>query len=181
MTSLAPSVVWHSLTVSETLAVLASRPDGLSPAEAAERLARYGPNQFQVSRPLSAWTVLLGQLRSVIVLLLGAAGVVAFLTGDVLDGAAIMAVLVLNVAIGFATELQARRAMAALLGLEVARARVIRNGQLMDIEAENLVPGDVLEVEAGDAVPADARLLEAIELRTLEASLGRYRSPANEC
>ncbi len=180
MTSSKPSVSWHSLAAAETLAVLDSRPDGLSPAEAGERLARYGPNQFQVSRPVSAWTVLLGQLRSVIVLLLGAAGMVAFYTGDVLDGAAIIAVLVLNVGIGFATELQARRAMAALLALEVARARVIRGGQLMDIEAPNLVPGDVLEVAAGDAVPADARLLEAIELRTLEASLTGEPMPAEK-
>lgn len=180
MTSSTPTTAWHSLSASETLAVLASQPEGLTPAEAAERLARYGPNHFQVSRPVSAWTVLLRQLRSVIVVLLGAAAGIAFFTGDVLDGAAIGAVLVLNVGIGFATELQARRAMAALLSLEVARARVIRAGHLMDIEAQDLVPGDVLEVEPGDAVPADARLLEALELRTLEASLTGEPVPAEK-
>jgi Ca2+-transporting ATPase len=173
-------MAWHSLSASETLAALAAQPEGLGPAEAAERLARYGPNHFQVSRPVSAWTVLLRQLRSVIVVLLGAAAGIAFYTGDVLDGAAIAAVLVLNVGIGFATELQARRAMAALLSLEVARARVIRAGQLMDIEAQDLVPGDVLEVEPGDAVPADARLLDALELRTLEASLTGEPVPAEK-
>jgi Ca2+-transporting ATPase len=180
MTSSTPPVAWHSLSAAEALSALASRPAGLSPAEATERLARYGPNHFRVSRPVSAWTVLLRQLRSVIVVLLGAAAGIAFSTGDVLDGAAIAAVLVLNVGIGFATELQARRAMAALLSLEVARARVIRAGQLMDIEAQDLVPGDVLEVEPGDAVPADARLLEALELRTLEASLTGEPVPAEK-
>jgi Ca2+-transporting ATPase len=176
----APMMAWHSRSASETLAALESQPEGLSPLTAAERLARYGPNQFQASHPVSAWTVLLRQLRSVIVVLLAAAAGIAFSTGDVLDGAAIGAVLVLNVGIGFVTELQARRAMAALLSLEVARARVIRNGQVIDIEAQDLVPGDVLEVEAGDAVPADARLLEALELRTLEASLTGEPVPADK-
>jgi Ca2+-transporting ATPase len=173
-------MAWHSLSASETLAALASQPEGLSPEEAAERLARYGPNHFRASRPVSAWAVLLRQFRSVIVVLLSAAAGIAFYTGDVLDGAAIGAVLVLNVGIGFVTELQARRAMAALLSLEVARARVVRAGHLMDIEAYDLVPGDVLEVEAGDAVPADARLLEALELRTLEASLTGEPVPAEK-
>ena len=180
MTSSTPMMAWHSLSASETLAALGSQPEGLSPAAAAERLTRYGLNEFRVSRPVSAWTVLLRQLRSVIVVLLGAAGGIAFYTGDILDGAAIAAVLILNVCIGFATELQARRAMAALLSLEVDRARVIRSGRLMDIEAQGLVPGDVVEVEAGDAVPADARLLEGVELRTLEASLTGEPEPAEK-
>ena len=180
MTRSALTRAWHSVSASETLAALASQPDGLSFVEAAERLARYGPNEFRASRPVSAWTVLLRQLRSVIVVLLGAAAGIAFYTGDILDGAAIAAVLILNVGIGFATELQARRAMAALLSLEVHRARAIRGGHLMDIEAQGLVPGDVVEVEAGDAVPADARLLEALELRTLEASLTGEPEPAEK-
>jgi Ca2+-transporting ATPase len=180
MTTSTPLKAWHSLSASETLAALASQPEGLSRAEAAERLVRYGLNHFRASPPMSAWTVLLRQLRSVIVVLLGAAAGIAFYTGDVLDGVAIAAVLVLNVGIGFATELQARRAMAALLSLEVARAKVIRGGHLRDIEAQDLVPGDVLEVEAGDAVAADARLLEALELRTLEASLTGEPVPAEK-
>ena len=179
MTRSAPQT-WHSLSASETLVALASRPEGLSPAEAAQRLAQYGLNQFRASRPVSVWTVLLRQFRSVIVVLLGTAAGVAFYTGDVLDGAAIAAVLILNVGIGFTTELQARRAMAALLSLEVAHAKVIRAGRLMEIEAQDLVPGDVVEVEAGDAVPADARLLEALELRTLEASLTGEPVPAEK-
>jgi Ca2+-transporting ATPase len=180
MKSAAPRMAWHSLSAAETLSAQESRPEGLSRAEAAERLARHGPNHFQASRPVSAWVVLLGQLRSVIVILLGAAAGIAFYTGDVLDGAAIVAVLLLNVGIGFVTELQARRAMGALLALEVPRARVVRGGHLMDVEARDLVPGDVLEVAAGDAVPADARVLEALELRTVEASLTGEPMPAEK-
>jgi Ca2+-transporting ATPase len=115
--------------------------------------------------------VLLGQLRSALVLLLVVAAVVAAATGDLADAAAIGAVLVLNVAIGFATELRAHRAMEALLGLEVLRARVVRDGRSREVDARGLVPGDVILLEAGQTVPADARLLRSTELRTVEASL----------
>src|SRR5687767_14506256 len=143
MTISMPPSPWHSLPAAEALRLLASRPEGLRPQEVAQRLARYGPNEFRTSRPVSAWAVLARQFRSVIVILLGAAAATAFYTGDILDGSAIVAVLALNVGIGFATELQARRAMASLLALEVARARVLRDGRLVDIRATELVPGDV--------------------------------------
>jgi Ca2+-transporting ATPase len=153
------------------LDALNSRDDGLSEVEAARRLAHHGPNLFRAAPPASAWRVLLGQVRSVLVLLLVGAAIVAAATGDVADVVAIAAVLVLNVAIGFATELRAHRAMEALLRLEVVRARVVREGRSRELDARDLVPGDVILVEAGQTVPADARLLQSTELRTVEASL----------
>jgi Ca2+-transporting ATPase len=105
------------------------------------------------------------------VVLLLTAGGVALVSGDVLDAAAITAVLVLNVAIGFVTELKAHRAVEALLALEVTRALAMRDGRVRELDARELVPGDVIEIEAGQMVPADARLLQATELRTVEASL----------
>ncbi len=165
------TVPWHGLPPAEALARLDSRDAGLSEAEAAQRLARGGPNAFRAAAAVSAWTVLLAQLRSVLVLLLVAAAVVAAATGGTADATAIAAVLVLNVAIGFATELRAHRAMEALLGLEVLRARVVRDGRSREVDARELVPGDVILLEAGQTVPADARLLQSTELRTVEASL----------
>jgi Ca2+-transporting ATPase len=159
------------MSATEALAALGSDERGLGAADAAERLRRYGPNHFQRTPPMPAWRVLLAQLRSVIVLLLVAASATAFLTGDPLDAAAIGAVLVLNVAIGFATELRAHRAMEALVALEVAHAHVRRDGRVLAVDARELVPGDVIELEAGQQVPADARLLAAAELRTVEAPL----------
>ena len=151
--------------------MLQSGEAGLTEPEAAARLARYGPNVFRAAAPVSGWTVLFAQLRSVLVALLVIAAVVAAATGDVADVAAISAVLVLNVAIGFGTELRAHRAMEALLGLEVLRARVVREGRSRELDARELVPGDVLLLETGQGVPADARLLHATELRTVEAAL----------
>jgi Ca2+-transporting ATPase len=166
-----PDVPWHAIPPGEALYRLGSASGGLADSEAAERLARHGPNAFQATRAVPAWVVLIGQLRSVIVLLLAVGAAIALLSGDALDAAAIGVVLVLNVAIGFVTELRAHRAMEALLTLEVTRAHVVRQGRTRAIDARALVPGDVIELEAGQTVPADARLLNAAELRTVEASL----------
>ena len=112
---------WHALPPNEVLERLGSRATGLTATEAADRLARYGPNLFRKSPPASLVRILWAQVRSVIVLLLAIAAVVALLSSDPLDAAAIGAVLVLNVAIGFTTELRAHRSMEALLGLELTR------------------------------------------------------------
>jgi Ca2+-transporting ATPase len=162
---------WHAIPTAAVLEQTGSGSLGLTETEAAARYATFGPNIFRVVRPRSAWSVLLGQFRSVIVVLLLLAAAVAVVSGDLLDAGAIFAVLVLNVAIGFVTELKAHRAVEALLAMEVTRARVVREGRLRELDAKELVPGDVIEIEAGQMVPADARLLQAAELRTVEASL----------
>ena len=162
---------WHSLSPGEALAALDSREEGLSESEGSRRLLLHGPNLFRVAPPLAPWIVLLAQLRGVLVLLLVAAAAVAAISGDLAGATAIGAVLVLNVAIGFTTELHAHRAMEAVLGLEVHRARVVREGRSREVDAGELVPGDVILLEEGQTVPADARLLQSTELRTVEASL----------
>jgi P-type Ca2+ transporter type 2C len=174
------TIPWHAVPPSEALDRLGSGPGGLDETEAAARLARHGPNVFRVAPPVSAWLVLAAQLRSMIVLLLATAAAIALLTGDALDAGAIAAVLVLNVAIGFVTELRAHRAMESLLDLEVTRAQVLRRGRVLAIDAPELVPGDVIDLEAGQMVPADARLLVAAELRTAEASLTGEPVPADK-
>jgi Ca2+-transporting ATPase len=171
---------WHALPGDEALRRQGSGPEGLSEVEAARRHARYGPNRFERVPPASAWRILLAQLGNVVVALLAAAAAVALLTGDPLDAGAIAAVLVLNVAIGFTTELRAHRAMEALVALEVSHARVRRDGRWRRVDAQELVPGDVVNLEAGQAVPADARLLESSALRIQEASLTGESVPAEK-
>ena len=105
-----------------------------------------GQTSFAPRHPTSAWTSLLGQVRSELVLLLVVAAAVAAAIGDVADVVAIGAVLLLNVAIGFVTELRAHRAMEALLRLEVLRARVVREGRTLEVDARDLVTGDVILV-----------------------------------
>ena len=168
------------MPVGTVLTNLDSRATGLSEAEAAARLAQWGPNAFRVAPPVSGWVVLLRQLRSLIVMLLLVAVVIAYLLGDVLDAGAILAVLVTNVLIGFTLELRAHRAIESLLGLEVTRARVMRDGAIGEVDARQLVPGDIIEVEEGVAVPADARLVDSAELRTVEASLTGEAVPVDK-
>jgi P-type Ca2+ transporter type 2C len=166
-----PVGAWHALLPDEVLARLESSRDGLTDADARARLARYGPNALQSQKPVSAWKILLDQFRSVVMLLLLAAAGFALLLSDPVEAAAIVAVLVINAAVGFSTELRARGAMAALLRLEVPRATVLRDARAREVEAHALVPGDVILLEAGQYVPADARLLTEAELRVNEAPL----------
>jgi Ca2+-transporting ATPase len=171
---------WHALTPAEVCRRLDTTPTGLDDSEAAARLVRIGPNELRPPAPASAWGILAEQFRNVVTLLLVAAGAVALLSGHALDAAAIVVVLLLNAALGFLTDLPARRALEALTRLQVARATVVRGGRPQDIEARRLVPGDVIALEAGQAVPADARLLAATELQTVEAPLTGESLPVDK-
>lgn len=171
---------WHGLTADEALVRLETDADGLAEPAVSDRLARYGPNVFRVARPTSAFRILVAQLRSVVVLLLFVAALLALAIGDGLEAAAIGIVLLINTAVGFVTELSARRAMEGLLRLEVPRAVVIRGGEAHEIDARELVPGDIIQVEEGHAVPADARLLESASLRTVESALSGESTPVDK-
>lgn len=173
-------VAWHALTGDEVLQRLASSERGLSEREVNVRLARFGPNALPRPQCTSAWAILLAQVQSIVVLLLAVAAGVALLMGDSIDAAAISVVLVLNVFIGFTTELRARQAITGLLALQVPRATVVREGHVREIDARELVPGDVIAIEAGQAVPADARLIRASGLRTVEATLTGESLPADK-
>ena len=162
---------WHCAAVSDVLAGLNSSPEGLTEAEAVARLQRFGPNRLQPVPPVSALEILGAQFTSVMVLLLIAAAAVSLVLGDRLEAVAIGVVIILNAALGFVIELRARRAMESLLQLQAARASTLRDGHLVVVPAETLVPGDVTELTAGQTVPADGRVIVSHDLRTNEAAL----------
>jgi Ca2+-transporting ATPase len=153
---------------------------GLSPAEAGVRLARYGPNALAEARPKSAWAILWSQAKSVIMALLAAAAAVSLAFGEVVDAVAIVAVLAINVAIGFLSELRATRSMEALRRLGSVKARVRRAGAIREVPASELVPGDVVLLEGGDVVSADLRLLEASRLQADESTLTGESAPVDK-
>jgi Ca2+-transporting ATPase len=166
-----PARAW-SRSVDDVAQALAVDPTrGLSTREAAARLLLHGRNRLREPPPRSAWRIWLGQFRSLVAALLAAATIASFLSGHRVEGAAILAVLLLNSLVGFATELRAVRSMEALRRLTRTRAKVWRDGDLRELGAEQLVPGDVVTIEAGDVVPADLRLLEASRLETDESTL----------
>lgn len=158
----------HGNVVAEALGV---NPEfGLTSGEAALRLERDGKNVLTQESGPAWWKVLLRQFSSVVVWLLLAAALIAWLSGSALETAAILTVLLLNAWIGFATEWKAGRALAALRRETGTMVRVRRDGRETIIDASGLVAGDVIVLTAGDRVPADARLLEDSTFRTDEST-----------
>ena len=162
---------WHTLPSAVALDRLQSEPGGLSGAEAAGRLARFGPNALPERAGRALLLVFLGQFRSpLIYVLLAAAGVSAAL-GHLRDAAFVAVILLINAVIGALQERRAERSAAALkAGLKLT-ALVLRAGLRRSVEAEDLVPGDVVLLESGMAAPADLRLLSAHQLRLDESLL----------
>lgn len=162
----------HSLAAEDVLARLdANQGAGLTSGEAARRLIAYGPNSLKRAKPAHPLEVFARQFRSAVVLLLAAAAGVSTLFGEWIESLAIAVVIVINSFIGFATEMTAIRSMAAIYRLGKTSARVRREGRVIEVDAEELVPGDIVEVESGDVVPADARILESNQLASDESAL----------
>ena len=158
---------WHTQSVEEVLAQVASTADGLSSQEAAQRLATNGPNELKEGKPISPLQIFLDQFKSLIIWILIVAGVISGLLGEVVDCIAILAILVLNAVIGFYQEFKAEKSIAALKQLTAPQAKVWRDGQVTSIAASDIVDGDILALEAGDLIAADARLLEVASLKRL--------------
>jgi Mg2+-importing ATPase len=149
---------------------LASSATGLGAGEAARRLRVYGPNALAVRR-VSAFAVLVRQLRNPLLLLLLAAAAISGLTGDPTDAAIIASIVVLSVGLGFVNEYRAANAVAALHRDIQHRALVWRDGAQVAIAVAEVVPGDVVALQVGDIVPADLRLVETAQLECDEAVL----------
>ena len=144
---------------------------GLGPEAVAQRLQQFGNNSITREKKKSLWLMFLRQFNSPIVYLLILAAGLSFFFQEWLDGSAILAVILINSIIGFYMEYQAERSMEALKKLSVLPAKVIRNGEMKEINAEELVPGDLIFMEAGDMVPADGRILRSSQLQIDEAAL----------
>ena len=159
-----PEQDWHALQADDVLAHLQVRENGLTSAEAAERLAQYGENQLYEAPRASFLKTLWNQLNNFVVILLIVASIISALLGDYVEAAAIMAIVVLNAVLGIFQERRAEEALAALKRLAAPDAQVIRDGHRQPVPARELVPGDIVYLEAGNYIPADVRLLEAINL-----------------
>jgi Mg2+-importing ATPase len=140
-------------------------------AEAAERLVRLGTNAFAAPPARTLLTAIVQQLANPLLLLLVAAALLSFATGEAVDGALVTAIVVASTAIGAVREHRAHEDAAALRAHVQARARVVRSGVAIVVDACEVVPGDVVELVAGALVPADARVVSATHLFVNEAVL----------
>lgn len=170
---------WFGLTRADTLEKLdVDASKGLSSAEVERRRAVHGANELDAEVQESGWRSFLRQYRDLMQLVLIGAAVVSMVAlQDFATGLAILALTVVNALLGLNQEGRAAQSVAALQKLLVIRAHVHRDGELVDVAARDLVPGDVISFEAGDKVPADGRLLVAANLEIEESALTGESSP----
>ncbi|WP_296127429.1 cation-translocating P-type ATPase [uncultured Anaerococcus sp.] len=144
---------------------------GLTSSEASARLEKYGPNMIESSNKKSIWKKIFEQIADPMVLLLIAAAIVSAFTGDAIECAIIIAIVVINAIMSIIQEGKAEDSVAALQKMSSPEATVIRDGKRGHVKAEDLVPGDIVILETGDIIPADMRLIETSNLKIDESSL----------
>jgi len=158
----------------EVLKSLDTSIDGLSTAQAKERLDVYGYNELDEGEKRSLLSKFIDQFKDLMIIILLVAAALSVITEGMhglTDACIILAVVVLNAAFGVYQEGQAEAAIEALKNMSSPLARVRRDGNVVEIDSRELVPGDIVLLEAGDVVPADMRLLEAASLKIEEAAL----------
>ncbi len=161
-----------ALEATEAVEHFKSSPDeGLGQKEARNRLQKYGPNRIEAGKQRSVWEIFIAQIKNLIVLLLAVAAGVSFVLGQLLEGVSILVALIVNVLIGFGTELRAVRSMEALQQMTRVQAKVLRQGKIRQIPASEIVPGDIVVLEGGDMIPADLRLIESNRIEADESAL----------
>jgi P-type Ca2+ transporter type 2C len=176
----APAAI-HRAVASEVAAHLDVDPAvGLDPDEVVRRRETHGPNRLAEPERRPAWRRYADQFRSPIVVVLGAAAVLAGLVGDLKDAVVIAGVLVLNGILGAVQEGRAENALSALEGMLALDVRVRRGGRVREVPGDELVPGDVVLLESGDRVPADGRILTASALAVEEATLTGESVPVDK-
>ncbi|MBE9011208.1 cation-translocating P-type ATPase [Pseudanabaenaceae cyanobacterium LEGE 13415] len=181
-----PTTAWHTIDTKGSLSTLNSDvKTGLSDQEAALRLEQYGTNELEETGGRSPWEILIDQFKNVMLLMLigvalvsGLLDLLALTQGNLKEGEvpfkdtiAILAIVILNGALGYVQESRAEQALAALKQLSSPRVRILRSGKVIEVDSKYLVPGDVMLVEAGVQVAADGRILEAANLQVREAAL----------
>lgn len=167
-----PEDNWHQ--INEEKIIQALNTDlyrGLTGAEVKKRAADYGPNALVEQPPRSLFSLFKGQMKEVLVIILLVAAVISGILGEWADAAVIMIIVILNGVLGVVQEHKAEQALRALEEMAKPLAKVIREGEIREVRAEALVPGDLILVGAGDFVPADARLVEHVSLEVDESVL----------
>lgn len=176
-----PDELWHCRSVREAAeAVGVDTATGLSDAQAAERLASFGPNELRTAETTPPWRMFVAQFNDFMIWVLFGAVAISALEGQVPEAIAITAILILNGVLGFIQEYRAEQSLEALKQMSAPSATVVRDGAERHIAAAELVPGDVVRLEAGDRIPADGRLIEVGALRVEEAALTGESAPVRK-
>ena len=162
--------IWEQSRV-ELFQKLDCRETGLSQEDAALRLLKYGANELHAGKQKSVWQIFLGQFADFLVLILILAAVISACMGDVESMIVILAVITMNAVLGTVQTVKASASLDSLKQMSAPTAKVLRDGQIVQIPGREVVPGDVVILEAGDSVCADGRLLECASLKCAESAL----------
>jgi P-type Ca2+ transporter type 2C len=161
----------HRKTEQQLFRRFKTRGNGLSESEAKKLLKKYGPNTFITKKKTPLIVSFLEEFTDLMVIILIIAALIAGIAGELADAGVILFIVILNATIGFFQKYKAEKALEALKNMLAPHAKVIRDGETMEIAATDLVPGDIIILAEGDSVPADARLLEVSELYIDESAL----------
>jgi P-type Ca2+ transporter type 2C len=153
---------------------------GLTSPEVQERRKQFGDNRLPVEKSTPAWAILLSQVKSPLVYIILVAALVSLVAREYGDFAIIMAVVVIDVILGFVQEYQAQKTYTALKGLLKPTTTVLRDGERGEVEVWELVPGDLVLLNAGEKVPGDGLVLESTKLAVEEAILTGESEPVNK-
>lgn len=162
---------YHTLSLEESYTRLLCTKSGLSSSQAEERLKKYGKNCLFSPRHKSALRRFLSQFHNVLIYVLLASAIITFLIGHMTDSLVILCVIGINAVIGYIQEGKAEKSLESLRQMLSLHAQVIRDGRLVPLDAELLVPGDMVFLQGGDKVPADIRLIKSDNLQIQEAVL----------
>ncbi len=172
---------FYQLDIAESLKRLKTSVEtGLSDAEVEQRRIEYGKNSLPVGEKTNWFKLILGQFTDLMVIILIVAAVISAFLGDTKDVIVILAIVILNAILGTYQEFQAEKALAALSALQVPLVRVRRKGEVQQINAEELVPGDIVILAEGDRIPADGRLVEGHNLQIDESALTGESMPVDK-
>jgi Ca2+-transporting ATPase len=172
--------MWHTRDAADVVKALKTTKDGLSPTEAEKRLLEYGYNELKKRKKRGILSIFIDQFKDLLILVLLAATIISFFLGETMDGYIILVIVVVNAIMGLAQEYKAEKAIERLKELSSPTATVVRNQEIRQIPAKEIVPGDVIVLESGDFVPADARLLEVAYLKVDEAPLTGESVPSTK-
>ncbi len=172
---------WHLKETDTVITELKTSPEsGLTAKKAQQKLKKYGPNALPEADPRSGLSMFIDQFKSLPVGLLAVAAGVSVATGGLVDAVVIMGVVVINAAIGYATESNSEKVIRSLKNLVNPTAFVLRDRNIVEISAQEIVIGDILILKPGSYVPADARLLEARRLSIDESALTGESMPVSK-
>ena len=147
------------------------RESGLTAAQVAENTEKYGKNQLQEEKRKGPLRVFLEQFADLLVVILIIAAVISLITGSAEGAIVIFAVIILNAILGTVQHFKAQKSLDSLKAMSTPSAKVIRDGEVVEVSSTDLVPGDIVKLEAGDVVPADARVIESYSLQVNESAL----------